>query len=148
MGVFSFLTGSLASCPPSSLTLPTPLTTLMSILIHRPEQVTSLLPRALHGLPPGVWGTHTHSAPAVESCSPVPQHALDSCTSACAGYVLSQNALCHFIWRDLACPSMSTCVTSSGRLFSACKQSWWALPSDSKTLCSVPRQGPEAEQPW
>ncbi|XP_028349015.1 long-chain-fatty-acid--CoA ligase 6 isoform X4 [Physeter macrocephalus] len=74
-------------------------------------------------------GVVIKSMQAVEDCGQRNHH-----VPVCPGWFLSQNAHRHFIWRDLACPSVSTHVTSSGKPSSTCK---WSCPRNPVTspLC-------------
>lgn len=145
MGIFSFLTRPLTSSPPSSSTLPTPLTTPMAFSY---TGLSNLIPdsQGPSWVTPCVCPLPTHCAPALENCCLIPQHTLLSCASACSWANSSPRIPTLTSSGDLACPSISTRVTSPGKPSFTCKWTWCIPPSDLKTMCSVPGQGPDAQQ--
>lgn len=126
VGVFNFLKAIWPPGLPPAQSFPLP--------SHRPEQVTPGFPGHCMGSPWCLPISHTSGLSLREPLSH-PSAPFVSCASACAQAGSSpQNTHPHFIWRNLACPSIST-VTSSGKPSSTCSQTWWA-PSGDPRLCA------------
>lgn len=146
VGTFSFLTRPLPPAP--SAAQPFPLTSPPCEPSHTQAAAGHIpLPRALtFPVAPDMFlPLHTVPLPlALENSFLTQQHALFLAPVCAQAGFLSRNAHSHFIWRDVAYPSVSTHVTSSGMPSSTCRWSWWAPPGDPRTTCTG--QGPDVEQ--